>query len=94
MMPKFAIYSRRNLVVFSWDSICYHCHADISLSIIFQRLEFMANIGKRKKQPPKVVSDQNSNSAKENEQGGSKKMNSNINVPKVTKNRTGSQRGR
>ncbi len=54
----------------------------------------MANIGKRKKQPPKVVSDQNSNSAKENEQGGSKKMNSNINVPKVTKNRTGSQRGR
>ncbi len=54
----------------------------------------MANIGKRKKQPPKVVSDQHSSGAKETEQGGSKKMNSNINVPKVTKNRTGSQRGR
>lgn len=54
----------------------------------------MANIGKRKKQPPKVVSDQNSSAAKESEQAGSKKMNSNVNVPKVTKNRTGSQRGR
>lgn len=54
----------------------------------------MANIGKRKKQPPKVVSDQNTSAAKEAEQAGAKKMTSSVNVPKVNKNRTGSQRGR
>ncbi len=52
----------------------------------------MANIGKRKKQPPKVVSDQNSGTGKEKPQGG-KKLNSSADVPKITKNRT-STRGR
>ncbi|MBP7862021.1 hypothetical protein KA183_10085 [bacterium] len=55
----------------------------------------MANIGKRKKQPPKVVSDQSTSAAKEAENApAGKKLTSNVNVSKVNKKTTGSQRGR